>query len=365
MCRFIFAVLIIIHGLIHLMVFSKSYSHGNIMQFNEKVSKVMKGLCLVNALFFITAAVLFLMKNESWTFIAIISVVFSQLLFLFVWKNVKIAIVINVIIFLVAATNLSIQYFELQFEKDVNGQLYQSPFNNEDLLTEKDLQLLPQSVQKYIRLSGVVNKPKVKNMRVVFDGVMRAKGGDWFLFQSVQYNFFDNPTRLFFMKAKMYGTTVPGYHNYQKATAKMEVKLFGLFPVMEAHGIVMNMSETVTVFNDMCLMAPATLIDKRIQWEVKDNNTVKATFTNEGFQISAILKFNEKGELVNFISDNRYEINEMKQYRFSTPVKDYKQIHDIRVPGYGEAIWHYPEGEYSYGQFNLKSIDYNVNHFEK
>lgn len=362
MSKYIFPVIIIIHGLLHLMVFSKVFGNKSAI---KGVTKPMKVLWLNTAMSFVIAAVLLLLKIDSWPIIAILSVALSQLLILSVWKKAKAGTILNIVIFLIAGANLSIQYFELQFKEDVKDQLHQSVVNNKELLTEEDLQSLPQSVQKYLRLSGVVNKPKVKNMRIEFDGKMRAKGGDWFPFHSVQYNFFDDPARLFFMKAKMYGTTVPGYHDYQKATARMDVKLFGLFTLMEESGIVMNISETVTFFNDMCLMAPATLIDKRIQWEVQDSNTVKAIFTNKGFQISAILKFNKKGALINFISDNRYEINEMKQYRFSTPIGDYKRIHGVSVPTYGEATWHYPEGEYVYGKFNLKSIDYNVTHFEK
>ena len=193
---------------------------------------------------------------------------------------------------------------------------------------------------------------------------MREKGKDWFPFRSVQYNFFDDPTRLFFMKAKMFGLPVLGYHDYQYAAANMDIRLLGLYAVVKAKGAEMNKAETVTVFNDMCLMFPASLIDKRIEWTPIDSFSAKATFTNSGNTIAATLYFNETGQLVNFISDDRYVVGDMKQYRFSTPVKDYKLINGINVPTYGEATWHYPDGEFVYGTFNLKSIDYNVSDFK-
>jgi hypothetical protein len=143
----------------------------------------------------------------------------------------------------------------------------------------------------------------------------------------------------------------------------MKIKLLGLFTVMEAKGPEMNKAETVTVFNDMCLMAPATLIDKRITWEAIDNRSAKATFVNGTNKISAVLYFNENGQLTNFTSDDRLDVNEQKQIRFSTPVKNYKLIEGRTVPTYGETIWHYPDGEFVYGQFNLSKIDYNVSEF--
>jgi len=27
---------------------------------------------------------------------------------------------------------------------------------------------------------------------------------------------------------------------------------------------------------------------------------------------------------------------------------------------YGEAIWHYPDGKFIYGKFNLQQVEYNV-----
>jgi hypothetical protein len=50
----------------------------------------------------------------------------------------------------------------------------------------------------------------------------------------------------------------------------------------------------------------------------------------------------------------------MKKYRFSTPVKKYTQINGTNIMQYGETIWHYPDGDFVYGKFRLKSIKYNV-----
>jgi hypothetical protein len=109
----------------------------------------------------------------------------------------------------------------------------------------------------------------------------------------------------------------------------------------------------------MCLLAPATLIDKRIQWQPIDNSSVKATFTVNNISISAILYFNEKGELINFLSNDRYAIADRKQYPFLTPVKEYRNINGYNLPGHEEAIWRYPEGDFCYGKFFLKQVEYN------
>ena len=122
-------------------------------------------------------------------------------------------------------------------------------------------------------------------------------------------------------------------------------------------------TETVTFFNDLCLFAPGALIDERISWETIDGHSVKAYFENNGVTISAVLQFNEKGQLVNFESNDRYAVSEMKKYPFSTPIKDYKNINGYNVPTFGKAIWQYPDGEFVYGKFNLISIEYNIEEY--
>ena len=142
----------------------------------------------------------------------------------------------------------------------------------------------------------------------------------------------------------------------------MDIRLLSLFSVQYQSGKEMGVAETVTFFNDMCCMAPATLIDHRIQWLEVKGNTVNAAFTNNGITITAWLYFNDNGELTNFISDDRYAVaenNTLKKLRWSTPLKDYKKFNEHTLAGYAETIYSYPEGDLSYGNFRLTNIEYN------
>lgn len=143
----------------------------------------------------------------------------------------------------------------------------------------------------------------------------------------------------------------------------MDIRLLSLVNVQYQDGKEMDIAETVTWFNDLCLFAPAGFIDKRIEWKSIDSLSSQATFTNNNITISAILYFNTDGELVNFVSDDRYQIvseTNRKAIRFSTPVKNYVEFNGRKFPSYGEAIWNLPEGDLVYGQFNTKKVEYNV-----
>jgi hypothetical protein len=214
---------------------------------------------------------------------------------------------------------------------------------------------------------GAVGRPKVHNLRAVFSGDMkRTTKANWMEIRSQQYDFFDDPARFFFINSRLFGIPFDGLHIYSGNGATMQIRVASLFQVVDAKGEKMNRSETVTFFNDMCLLAPSTLIDKNIRWETVDSVSVKATFTNRENTVSATLHFNDLGELTNFISDDRFQSGDGKTYvphRWSTPIEDYREFDGRRVGAYGEAVWHMPEGDFTYARFRLKEIDYNSDDF--
>jgi hypothetical protein len=233
-------------------------------------------------------------------------------------------------------------------------------------VTEADLTLLPDPVQRYLRVAGVVGQPRVHRFRVQMHGRIRnGRQGRWMPFAAEQYNVVDAPAaRLFFLTASMFAIPAQGYHRYVNSSASMRVKAAGLVPVVTAAGTEMTQSETVTLFNDMCLMAPATLIHDSIAWDAVDARTAKARFTNAGHTIHAELSFNDVGELTDFVSDDRYQASAdgttMRPRRWSTPVGGYRPYGAVRLPSRGEGRWHEPEGEYTYIELAIDEVQYNV-----
>ena len=144
-----------------------------------------------------------------------------------------------------------------------------------------------------------------------------------------QYNFVDEPARLFYLNGSMFMIPVQGYHRYVGPSATMRIKAAALVPVVDASGDEMNQGETVTMFNDMCVMAPATLIHPAIVWEPV-GDTPLGDFTNAGHTIRAELSFNQAGELTNFWSDDRYQTSPdgkgARKVRWSTPLGSYRSF---------------------------------------
>ncbi|MBE0677966.1 MAG: hypothetical protein IH592_04295 [Bacteroidales bacterium] len=249
------------------------------------------------------------------------------------------------------------------YKKAVLEALDRAGITDRETLTGEDIQHLPAIVQKYLHYTGSIGKEKVSNFRAEFTGGIRSKSSEEFMpLKSVQYNFIGNPTRLFYIVAKKKGIPAKGIHLYRDQKAIMLVKILGLFTVVDAKGKEMNQGETVTLFNDMCFMAPATLIDRNIEWREIDAMTVDAKFTNGNISIGATLYFNEEGELVNFLSNDRFETTDGKTYSnypWLTPVTGYTNVNGYRLPSGAKLIYKHPDEDLCYGEFALKSIEYN------
>ena len=255
--------------------------------------------------------------------------------------------------------------YRSQYKTEVLKRLH--PNSSMPVLTTHDMAHLPVPVQKYLVYAGAPGRPKVQNFRAQFSGSMRLKmQGDWMSIVAAQYNFYDEPARLFYIRSSMFGVPIEGLHRYTGNSASMQIKIASLFRVVNAQGEKMTHGETVTMFNDMCLLAPASLIDKRIQWKTADPLTVQTIFTNQGNTIAATLSFRQDGALIDFVSNDRYFSEDGKtylSYPWSTPVKEYRDVDGRRVPVSAQAVWHTPQGDYTYAKFIVRDIEYNCRTF--
>ena len=363
MLRIIFLLLITIHGLIHLMGFAKAFQYAEMKQLIIAISKPVGLMWLIATSLFITSAILFLLKKDYWAIFSIAAVVISQIVIILSWHDAKFGTIANVIILIASIIGYGTWSYYNKYQNDVETNLQQKEYFQNSQLTEMDIQHLPEPVKKYLRYAGCIGKPKVNNFKIEFAGKIRKnEQSEWMQFTSEQYNFMEIPTRLFFMKAVMKSLPVAGYHVYKNGDAYMDIRLLSLFKVQYQDGDEMDKAETVTFFNDMCCMAPATLIDKRISWQVTGENIVKATFTNNGITITADLFFNEVGELINFKSNDRYNADAGKKLPWATPLRDYKEVNGYKLAGYAETIYTYPDRNLCYGTFQLSSIKYNCNY---
>ena len=82
---------------------------------------------------------------------------------------------------------------------------------------------------------------------------------------------------LFLIDATMFGLPIDVLHDLVGGSARMRVKAGSLVPIVNTTGPEMDQGETVILFNDLCVLAPAALVDTPISWQPIDDLHVRGT----------------------------------------------------------------------------------------
>ncbi len=363
--KIVLVVLLALHGLLHLIGPAKAFEWWDVTQLRQPISPISGVLWLLAAALMFGAAIAVAIDARWWWWLALPAVVLSQILIMQAWSDARFGTLANLLIvvpILLAALDVRPGSFRMRFTRD-SAALIARPIRPASAVTTADLAGLPPLMQRYLQRVGVVGRPHVYNMRVVFDASMRSsKTAPWMAAAATQYEFFNPPARLFHMKASKAGVPFDVYHRYVDGAATFQVKIAGLYPMVDQGGPVMTKAETVTLMNDIVVMAPAAVLDLPFTYETLGEHTLRATFSNAGFTVAATLTFNDLGDLVGFVSTDRSQVDgeTVTNVPWSTPISGYAEVDGIRVGTRGDANWIPASGEWTYGRFTIRALAYNV-----
>ena len=364
--RWIVGFVFVAHGLIHVLGAAKGLGWTAVTQLTVPISAAWGVVWLAAAVLSVAAGVLLVARVRWWWVVGASAVVISQVVIVSSWADAKVGTIANV--------GLCAGVVYGWASQGPNGACadYRQRARRllaadrpDDLVTEADLAGLPDSVAAYVRRSGAVGRPRVATFRARFHGRIRgAPTKPWMTFTGEQVNSFGSRrSRLFLMDAEMFGLPVEVLHVFEAGTATMRVRACSLFTMVDASGPEMDRAETVTVFNDMCVLAPAALVDAPIIWDVVGHDHVRAAYTYGHNTVTAELIFNDSHELVDFISDDRMAASAdgktFTPQRWSTPLAGYREFASGRLAAVGEGHWHAPAGEFAYLEYDLDEIRYN------
>ncbi|MDP9151567.1 MAG: hypothetical protein M3O36_16730 [Myxococcota bacterium] len=363
--RIAFALLMGVHGLIHVLGAAKAFRWADVAALGNAVSPLAGALWLIAAMLLVGAATGFALSREWWWWLGLSGLVLSQALIAQRWSDARFGTLLNLLLLVpvaLSALDARPSSFRSRFARDRDA-LLARPARAPATVTEADLSILPTLMQTYLRRVGAVGRPHIRNMRVRFDAQMRSSAAaSWMPSTATQYEFFDSPARLFHMKATRGGVPIDVFHRYVDDAATFQVKIAGVWPMVDKGGPVLTRAETVTLMNDIVVMAPAAVLDLPFTWTTRGAHTLSAKFTNAGHTVSAEITFDGAGDLVGFFSRDRPQDVDLgdRNVPWSTPISGYREIDGIRVGALGDANWVDPSGEWTYGRFVTRSIAYNV-----
>jgi hypothetical protein len=366
--RWVLLVFVGLHGLIHLLGAAKAFGLAELPQLQQPISRSLGLVWLAAAVLLLASALALVLAPRWFWLLGALALLVSQIAVVSAWSDAKFGTLANVVVLIAVAYGFASEgppSLRAEYRAEVRAALARAP--EPRLVVEGDLRRLPEPVRAYLRASGAVGRPQIVDLRATWRGRIRGGASEpWMTFRAEQVSVFeqDAPTRLFLMDATMKHLPVDVFHRFVGDAATFRVRVLSAFTRVDAKGPEMDRSETVTLFNDLCLLAPARLIDPAIAWEAIDARHARARYTRGKETISAELVFDASGDLVDFVSDDRLAASpDGKSFtarRWRTPVQSYRAFGPRRVMALAEARWETASDGFAYLELELTDLAYNV-----
>ncbi len=355
--------MLLIHGAIHLLGFLKAFGWAESAQLNAEISKPLGIIWLLVFLMFLISGLQLLWHVDWWFFLAIIAVLLSSFLLVSYWADAKYGMVPNLIIMVIVAVSYGSWHMDKMIRVETDQLFDTMDSSSGSMISEADLKNLPVPVFRWIKTTGMIGKPKIKNGRVVQKALMKLKPDqkDWYSAEAIQYTFIEAPAFIWRVDLSMMPLVqIKGRDKFKDGKGEMLIKANSLVTVVDEKGGKID-EGTLQRFLGELVWFPSLALSPFIQWEALDDHSAKATMTYGGITGSGVFYFNEAGDFVKFIA-MRYKGNgpEAKKFPWVLTVYGYGTFEGIKVPSQMKATWELEEGDWTWLDLEIVDLQYNI-----
>lgn len=224
------------------------------------------------------------------------------------------------------------------------------------LVTAEDLAGLPETARRYLDFMGVAaGRPRDWSFRLGWTGQFRrGPHQDWKKCEAWQLTTSVDVARIFVMRIRLGGLPVVGRDTYVRGHGRMLIRPFDLFTIEDAVGPELDIGELVTYLNDAVFFAPSMLLGSNVTWSPVDEVSFSVALTDEGRTVRARVFVDDRGAPVDFSTTDRFWEDTTKaghplvRARWTTPMDGWTVVAGRPVPTSGRAIWHMPQGAFTY-----------------
>lgn len=360
--RIVFLLVVLFHGLIHLLGFIKGFGLKEIRELTLPVSKPLGVIWISATLLFLTYAVLYLLHSKYAWIIGIVAVVVSQILIILFWKDAKFGTIPNILILTVSVFSWGHYSFQNLIRQETTQLLSKSIITENRIIHESDLTKLPEPVKNWLSNSGAVGKPVISFGKVtqIAEMQMKPEQENWMTATTTQYTTIDNPAFIWSVDVRMNSfLSFRGRDKFEDGKGEMLIKMNSLINVVNEHGEKIDEGTLQRYLGEM-VWFPSLALSPYITWEQMDNNTAKATMSYKGTSGSGTFYFNSNGDVTKF-SALRFKGNEVeaKRYEWVMNITDYKIFEGIKVPAKMSSTWKLDDKDWTWLKLEVTDIKYN------
>lgn len=265
-------------------------------------------------------------------------------------KRMFIIILASALIFIIVILGIGYLNFNTSVKKEINA-LLTSKIISENRNAFRNLESIPLLLQNYIKKVNVTEKPSYYNITLKQKGKIRSYPKQkWLSFKAIQQMSIEQVG--FIWKANSFPMLVRD--KFMDGKGEMKINFSGIINIEVATGPKIDQGSLTRYLGELPLY-PIALLDNRIQWEVIDNNSLKATIHVKNVIADGIFYFDENG-LISSFKTKRYMLGSLND--FTGTFQNYKNIDGLLIPTELTAIWNLDDEDYPY--FKCKVVHYEL-----
>ena len=255
---------------------------------------------------------------------------------------------------------IDIMLFNQKVNRDLKALKERVLESGKELITEEDIKSLPEPIQRYLRYTGIIGKSRINTIQIMQKGYIRqTPDQSWTSLEAKQYFTTGIPGFVWAAKVKMLpGISIKARDIYLDGVGNMYIKLPPFITVADASGAEVDQGSALRYLAEM-VWFPTAYLNDYINWEPINNNSCKIILDYQGMMVSAVLYFNEKGEMTHIFAERYREIKGQYSLDEWVPrMSAYKEINGIKVPTKSEVIWKLDSGDFKAIEVEVTDITY-------
>ncbi|MGB5699177.1 DUF6544 family protein [Muriicola sp.] len=359
--KHIIAILLVVHGAIHLLGFLKGMGLVKNIPFNTPIGAGAAIFWGVSFLLFLLSVYLYYYHSLFWPYLMFLAILISQVLIILSWSDAKYGTILNFLFLLIAIVQIGVIRFDNMVHQEVKnilGQSITSTIINKSAAAEP----LPLMVQKWLHRSGALARPPMQHVLLKQEGSLKTTPtGAWMPFTAEQWYTVSPPAFVWKSEVTLWGPlSFFGRDKLEEGKGNMLIKLFGLIPVANAKNDPNTDKATLQRYMAEICWYPSAALEPYMQWETIDELTVRGTMTLEEISVSGEYSFSPEGDLLEF-ETKRY----MGQGK-DAPLEvwhihntSFKNFSGVRIPNKSEVSWKLAEGDFLWLRLEITDILYN------
>lgn len=265
------------------------------------------------------------------------------------------AIILVILVLIIIAVIIGRVISSNQFSKEVKTLFSQSENISSKTFSYRQLQALPEPVQRYFKHVMKEGQPYISYVRLTHNGQFKTDPRkEWVNIEGEQYFTTEKPGFIWEGSTAMFTAR----DMYILGKGRLVVSLFSLFKIADGQGEKYDQGELLRWSGESVWFPTNLLPNENLQWTPVDDQTAQLNFKHNGLSLSYMVSFNSVGEITE-LQTNRY-MGEENLETWIGKVSDYKEMNGILIPTTIEAIYALEKGHYSYAKFHVKKIEYNI-----